>query len=266
MVDRFIGVNLFCYEGFELVGIAVAEGDLLSKHTRNFASDLRPFAAVLFMRTYAIWGQSRNVLYVLIFLSSIVIPSAVVMGFDLSTLTFPQSPIPTIIPCVSSGAKSLLYIDYALVLGVEFVVICLTIWIGIKQWRNESNPLKTVLYRDAITFSSILFLTSVANVTVLAGTSSIALHLLLLEPQRVLHSVLTSRIILHLRIASAQQQEERETVPPMDFLPPPGENSNLDSSFNVEATSILSGDGRGNISMATDNVNHSADGIVPIPV
>ncbi len=96
-----------------------------------------------------------------------------------------QSPFPTIVPCFPLGGKSILYINYALVLGIEFgtqspiafaiivtmtpfytVVIFLTIWIGVKQCmrgsvliyyviltmertgRREINPLTTVLYRD----------------------------------------------------------------------------------------------------------------------
>jgi len=228
---------------FELVGIVVAE-------------------LILLMRTYAIWGQSRKILYVLILLSSIVIPCAVVMEIDLSTLTFPHSPFPTIIPCISSGGKSLLYIDYALVLGIEFVVVLLTIWIGVRQWQHEFNPLATVLYRDAIKFSSILFVTSVANVVLLAKTPAIPLHLLLLGPQRVLHSVLTSRIILHLRIVS-NQQHELETAAPteMDFIHPP-EDLRLDQSCNVEALNVISGDTRdtdtNSMAIQVDIENHSA--------
>jgi len=177
----------------------------------------------------------------------IIIPCAVVMKMDLTTLDYFQSPFPTIAPCLQGGGKSILYIDYALVLGVEFVILLLTIWIGVKQWREEVNPLTTVLYRDAITFSSILFASSIANVSVLAGTPSIALHLLLLEPQRVLHSVLTSRIILHLRIASSYARgEDADTIPPMDF-------DMLGSSRNVETTTAsFSGDIQGTISMFTD--------------
>jgi len=213
---------------FELVGITVAE-------------------VVLFMRTYAIWGQSRRILYVLILLFLIIIPCAVVMKLDISTLDYFPSPFPRIAPCFSGGKKSILYIDYALVLGVEFVVLLLTIWIGIKQWREEVNPLTTVLYRDAITFSSILFASSIANVSVLAGTPSIALHLLLLEPQRVLHSVLTSRIILHLRIASSDAQEDADTIPPMDF-DLPGSSRNV----GMTTASLAGGDTQGTISMFTD--------------
>jgi len=219
---------------FELVGIAVAE-------------------VVLLKRTYAIWGQSRKILYVLILLSTTLIPSAVVMEMDLSTLEFPLSPFPTIVPCISSGEKSILYIDYAILLGLESVVLSLTIWIGVKQWREKLDPLRTVLYRDAVTFSSILFVTSIANVTVLAGTSSIALHLLMLEPQRVLHSVLTSRIILHLRIASTDTEEKAETMPSMNFNQP-------DVSSNAEMTSAFSGDGAGTVSMFAEAEDQ--DGIV----
>jgi len=208
------------------------------------------------MRTYAIWGQSRRILYVMLLLFSFVIPCAVVLKMDLSTLEYFQSPIPTIAPCFTSGKKSNLYIDYALVLGVEFVVLLLTIWIGVKQWKEEVNPLTTVLYRDAITFSSILFVSSIANVSVLAGTSPIPSHLLLLEPQRVLHSVLTSRIILHLRIASSDAQEGADTIPPMDFDLP-------GASRNVETTTAsFSGDTQGTISMFTDSESRWHDGSV----
>ncbi|KLO17484.1 hypothetical protein SCHPADRAFT_163604 [Schizopora paradoxa] len=221
---------------FEFLGIVVAE-------------------AVLLMRTYAIWGQSRKILYILLLLATIMIPCAVVLEFDLSTLEFPRSPFPTIVPCISSGGKSILYIDYALVLGLESVVIVLTIWVGVKQWRKEFNPLTTILYRDAIIFASILFAASIVNVTLLAGTSSIALHLLFLEPQRVLHSVLTSRIILHLRIASAKQQEELQTGASVDFTHP-------ESTCDVEMTTVFSGDTRGALSTYTDDDlgHHGANG------
>lgn len=142
--------------GFGLVGIAVAE-------------------VILLLRTYAIWDQSRRILYVILLSFSIVIPCSVVLKIDLSTLEFPSSPFPTIAPCISAGGKSVLYIDFALLLVIEFVVILLTIWIGVKQWREELNTLATVLYWDAITFSSILFVSSIANVAVLAGTSSVRL-------------------------------------------------------------------------------------------
>ncbi len=66
-----------------------------------------------------------------------------------------QSPFPTIAPCLQGGGKSILYIDYALVLGVEFgspfheltmiktitrfsaVILLLTIWIGVKQCTRK---------------------------------------------------------------------------------------------------------------------------------
>lgn len=82
----------------------MAEGDSersLIKRGRHLIVCL----AVLLMRTYAIWGQSRKILYVLIlltvsevvtdvvalliislFLQTIIIPGAVVLQIDLSTL------------------------------------------------------------------------------------------------------------------------------------------------------------------------------------
>ncbi len=57
-----------------------------------------------------------------------------------------------------------------------------------------------------------------------------------LRPQRVLHLVLTSRIILHLRVASFNAHEDIDTIPPLTFNQP-------GASCNVETTATaFSGD------------------------
>lgn len=69
----------------------------------------------------------------------------------------------------------------------------------------------------------------------------------------MLHSVLTSRIILHLRIASAKSQEELETGATVDFTHPA-------TTCDVEMTTVFSGDTRGTLSLYTDGdtENHGA--------
>jgi len=70
------------------------------------------------------------------------------------------------------------------------------------------------------------------------------------RPQRILHSVLTSRIILHLRIASSDPQEI-EMRPPTSF-------HHSDPSCNIDMTSTFSGDTGGTVSTITDMENQGA--------
>ncbi len=59
----------FLIEGFEFTGIAVAEGDAFEIISDLLVCELNCCIVVLVMRTYAVWGQSRKIFYVLLFIS-----------------------------------------------------------------------------------------------------------------------------------------------------------------------------------------------------
>jgi len=86
---------------------------------------------------------------------------------------------------------------------VEISVIVLTVWKGVTHWRIRGSRLMNVLYRDGIVFFVGLLLMSLANFTMYLSSHTGFAKVSLSELQRVLHAILTARIILHLRAAAA---------------------------------------------------------------
>ncbi|THH18065.1 hypothetical protein EW146_g2864 [Bondarzewia mesenterica] len=104
------------------------------------------------------------------------------------------------------------------------VILALTLVKGIPQYRQSNSPLIISLYRDGIMYYIYLFVLSVINVTVLLTAPREYANLLSLL-QRVLHSVLSSRILLHLRQAANQSIVYVSGMP--DSLPTVGQVSNI---------------------------------------
>jgi len=87
---------------------------------------------------------------------------------------------------------------------LDLAVLVLTIWKGFTQWRRDASPLVKTLYRDGILYFILLFTISMVNFILFRATTLTVFYDLLLELQRVLHSVLSARIILHARIAAEE--------------------------------------------------------------
>jgi len=159
---------------------------------------------IICMRTYAVWGQSKLILGVLVTLClGTEITSVIIMNDFIKGLIWAPSPFPTITSCYVITTVNKLDVDYAMIMVVEFAVLVLTFWKGVSQWKLRKNsPLITVLYRDGVIFFFCLFAISIANFFFYALSPTPVLLFLLPELQRILHSVLTARIILHLREVS----------------------------------------------------------------
>jgi len=112
------------------------------------------------------------------------------------------SPLPTMVPCVPSLRNNRLLIVFSLVLGIELNILCVSAVKGVTQWRRESIPLVQALYRDGLIYFVVLFSTSLINVIFIAKMFDSPYFYLLADLQSVLHSVLTSRLIINLRKAA----------------------------------------------------------------
>ncbi|KLO19409.1 hypothetical protein SCHPADRAFT_75928 [Schizopora paradoxa] len=159
---------------------------------------------IICMRTYALWGQKRSILVLLIVLClATEITSIILMHKFLHDMIWTISPFPTVTRCFVVIPSNKLYIDYGLIMIVELTIISLTVWKGFSQWKMRGNStLLTTLYRDGALFFAFLFAISMGNFLLYMITPRAMLEFLLPEPQRTLHSVLTARIILHLRGAA----------------------------------------------------------------
>lgn len=179
--------------------------------------------AIMIIRTYALWGNNRKILiFLLTFLGLIAAPVLVILTFFLRSLKYGEPPLPTVTGCYPTEGSIILFADFVLLISLETVIMALTLWIGVKRFRHSHNRLVYTLYRDGIFFFVYLFLISAGNIIVLVAGPPEYVDLLNTF-QRVMHSVLSTRVMLHVRDTANSlrdtfsRAEARSTVDPTTF-------------------------------------------------
>ncbi|KLO08906.1 hypothetical protein SCHPADRAFT_588002 [Schizopora paradoxa] len=193
---------------FQVVGVLVAE-------------------ILLIIRTYALYQRNSYVLAYLICLElGLTIPSIIFINqsFGLMDCEFLnnfevnayfssslfyldiQSPAPTILPCLPITEDTMTWFAFMCICIFDFNVSVLTVYKGFHQWSIGMSraPLVRTIYRDGGLYFICLFVVSLANVLLLKEKQDSAYYLLLIGLQRVLHAVLTSRLIINVRRASKE--------------------------------------------------------------
>jgi len=160
---------------------------------------------ILYIRTYAIWGQSRSIKYLLIstFLTIFI---AGCMGYKFTALQYFPTTLKMVPACDSSGRATGIAVDYGLVCLSELVVVALTIWRCAQYELKDMSSLLFVLYRDGLLFFLCLFGISSFNIVSALLWNDLSML------QCVMHSVLTSRVILHLHIAAAGEDGNQQAT------------------------------------------------------
>ncbi|KAH8119881.1 hypothetical protein DFH11DRAFT_15195 [Phellopilus nigrolimitatus] len=175
---------------------------------------------LMMIRVYAIWGRRKDVIFFLtvVFLAAAVI-SVIFLRKLLLSVVFTPSPIPTLVPCVVTSIELSVYIDFVMIILVESVAI--------------------VIYEDNLRYFVCMFAASVANLVVVR-TASIGLAGLLFELQRVLHSILSARMIMHIREA-VEPQPDVCTVSTLAFTNASKERSRVDNDMSEVPRHLESG-------------------------
>jgi len=175
--------------------------------------------AILILRTYALSGRRRSVL---IFFTTIwvigVSASIVLLEFFLLSATYGPPPSPLIPGChLIRGNAIFAGIPFVIVLLNDTLIMIYTVWIGFKNYRHSRNPLILGLYRDGIMYYFFLCIISIVNVATLLQ-APMPMAQLFNTLLRVLHSVLSTRILLHVRDIEHKQSERTVTA----YTPRPG--------------------------------------------
>ncbi|KAA1476598.1 hypothetical protein DENSPDRAFT_843602 [Dentipellis sp. KUC8613] len=152
-------------------------------------------------RTWAVWGGGRRIAFGLgtLFVTDLILVGVFVNDF-LRSMEFsqPAGLLPVIRGCFVSKAKKTLYICYVIPLVYESIVIGLFLVKGMKHLQRRTSPLMFQVYRDGLLAFFFLLVSSVANVVVLAS-GPVGYTTLLTLLQRVIHVILTARIVLNIR-------------------------------------------------------------------
>ncbi|KAF8997465.1 hypothetical protein BDQ17DRAFT_1363170 [Cyathus striatus] len=174
---------IFAANGWlSLVGVALAE-------------------IVLSLRTWALWGKDRRVLYTLSasFIISWIV-SFVILGRFLVTLS--RYPICGQI----SGGHSSFIVVFTMIFALEAVILGLTVLHALRNRKMCWSSTQKVIYRDGIMYCTFLLAISIINIFLLATKSSYAN--LLFNTERMTHSIFVGRIILHIREEMSTERDQ----------------------------------------------------------
>ncbi|KAI0663232.1 hypothetical protein C8Q70DRAFT_956819 [Cubamyces menziesii] len=163
---------------------------------------------ILFVRTLALWEFSRVVLGILIALATaIVVSCLVIVQRYLKTIQYPTGELLKETGCIVSISDGGSVWVYGCIILSETAVISLTL---LKECRTKTimanHNLPSLLhttYRDGNCFYAVILLVSVANLLCMTLAPKQASSLLQLF-HLIVHSSLTSRVLLNLRAAAAR--------------------------------------------------------------
>jgi len=163
--------------------------------------------AILVLQTHALWSRSSwfkiflTIEYMIIHVSVIVITA-----IFLRNIQYDPSPSPMMVGCYAITMSKIAIGDYLLVMLHEIIILALTLWIGIKSHRHSRSLFVTHLLRNGILYFIGIILISAGNVVTLV-TGPREFHRLFTTIQRVMHSVLSARILLHVRQTTLPKEQ-----------------------------------------------------------
>jgi len=189
---------------------------------------------ILMIRAWAVWERDRRLsiglpIFFVAIWSTLCVYAARYMG----SLKFIQLPNQTLPGCFVAGRSSIQFMEWALVMGFEGGILILMCIKGYRTLRmGPSSGLIRLVYIDGIIYYITLFALALINMVVIL-TLPDAFANLLTTFQRIMHSVLTGRMLLQLRqyerkiihgdgltelIAVSRPLEFRQSVPDDDSV------------------------------------------------
>ncbi|KAI5115226.1 hypothetical protein M0805_001263 [Coniferiporia weirii] len=177
------------------------------------------FAELLMItRVYALWGSSRPILLFLTCSIGVVITVILIIKDENLVYGPPALGLP---PCTLTYMNTKpYYTAFALLMVLECIVMLLTFWKGIVHcWQISTIYGKQRLIDGALYFSLLFALSATNFVVLLRGRFYNGnYHGILTGVQRMLHSVVMSRMILNLREAAMDRQCQ-VALTSLDFQP-----------------------------------------------
>ncbi|TDL25194.1 hypothetical protein BD410DRAFT_785052 [Rickenella mellea] len=163
---------------------------------------------ILILRAFAVWGSHLNKFFACLFsLFFCTFGLAIwVNSIYFSGITSTGNPVRGMKGCAFVFANRLEWVDLFLVAFVEFISTILLMVKAFQHFRLTRRSLMTTIYNDGLLYFSCILATTIANLFVVF-TAPAQLNNFLIVVQRVLHSVLCNRVVLHIREAYHAQTD-----------------------------------------------------------
>jgi len=180
---------------------------------------------IFVLRTWAIWERSRPILVFLIgLLIAFTVLSIVALAIELSKSTALLKSSVTVIfegwgryeiPTSSVQYAWVTSTPFLLILVLQSVVLAMTSY-RVLRYRSKyltRSTLMDVIWIEGITYFVFMFIVGALNVGLIMNASHPQLQLGLLQFQMVLHSILSTRVVLHTATVLRQEIiDSRATV------------------------------------------------------
>ncbi|KAF8154956.1 hypothetical protein B0H34DRAFT_546227 [Crassisporium funariophilum] len=208
---------------------------------------------ILTLRAWAVWRRDRNLgiflfsLYTLCWAANFVL-----VYFFIKSIRFGKAPIPHFSGCFVVGADQILFVVWVILMIWDALVLVLIMIPGYQSYRyGGHSALYDAVYRDGAVYYLYIFVLSTINIVVIKMLPTAYQHLLTsyVSPtyiirlvmltrdslERCLHSVLASRILLHIRVHAKQPATWLDMITELQTQPP--ETALEESHFRLHVRS-----------------------------
>ncbi|KAI0302535.1 hypothetical protein BC826DRAFT_984854 [Russula brevipes] len=184
---------------------------------------------IFVMRTWAVWEKSRGVLAFLIFLTIACMVPVIAVGMRAMVMdvVVPFSTLSNVQRCQASVNNRLLFMPLFIIMVFEAVVLALTLY-KVLRIRNEiprqsRTKLLNMLWVDGIVYFILMLLIHLSVLALALGVSDTRAWVGNAQLATVLHSVLSTRIVLHTARAWKQDtvgvgSQSRRTTHPVEIM------------------------------------------------
>ncbi|TFK63332.1 hypothetical protein BDN72DRAFT_847722 [Pluteus cervinus] len=176
---------------------------------------------VLTCRTLAVWGNMTRIrIGLFLFSLSCMIPLYWTMAKESLAITYHSIPIPGMY-CLATAGPGIRYLCWTLLTVYDLGLLIL---ITTRAFRSRNSgrairrsTLSQVVYQDGVLYYLYLVALSTMNIALILSLPGNFATLLVTNIQRVSYSILTSRVVLHIRKQAYQTQVVMISLHPLDI-------------------------------------------------
>lgn len=164
---------------------------------------------ILFYRVHAFAGRSRNMaIFLAIVFCGVHSSGYYLLVRFLQSLRFKKWPFPNIPACMPvAGESDFLGGVFATVLLSVSIVMTIMMFLVVRKHRDLNSTLLTTFYRDGIFYFVVFTVLSTVNI-IISFAATGTYKGLLVEFSIDLHSILSTRMLLHLRSVVTSDEDE----------------------------------------------------------